>query len=66
MVDVDHIVPNDPQHALYPPSNAWLNLNAQLKLNNFSYLAVFTEERFFSLNSKSFLLEQRICLNQYM
>ena len=32
-----HEVPNDPQHALYPTSKAWLTLNAQLKLYNFSY-----------------------------
>ena len=37
-------------------SNAWLKLNAQLKLYKFSYLSVFTVKRFFNLNSKSFLL----------
>ena len=47
-------VPNDPQQALYPTSNAWLKLNAQLKLYNFSYLSILTVERFFNLNSKSF------------
>ena len=52
--DVDHEVPNDPQQALYPTSNAWLKLNAHLKLYNFSYLSILTVERFFNLNSKSF------------
>ena len=43
---------------LYIPhwSNAWLKLNAQLKLYKLSYLSVFTVKRFFNLNSKSFLL----------
>ena len=52
--DVDHEVPNEPEQALYPTSNAWLKLNAHLKLYNFSYLSILTVERFFNLNSKSF------------
>ena len=64
--DVDHKVPDDPEHALYPTYKAWLKWNAQLKLFNFSYLSVLTVKHFYNLNSKSFLLEQRIFLNQYM
>ena len=52
--DVDHEVPNEPEQALYPTYNAWLKLNAHLKLYNFSYLSILTVERFFNLNSKSF------------
>ena len=57
--DVDHEVPNDPQHALYPTSKAWLTLNAQINLYNFSYLAVLTVERFFNLNSESFFVRTK-------
>ena len=64
--DVDHAVSDDSEHALYPTSNTCLKLNAQLKLYNFNYLSVLTVKHFFNLNSKSFLSEQRICLNQYM
>ena len=45
--DVDHKVPNDPKQALYPTSNAWLKLNVQLELYNFSYISVLSVNFFF-------------------
>ena len=58
--DVNHKVPNDPKQALYPTSNAWLKLNVQLELYNFSYISVLSVNFFFfNLNSKSFFVRTK-------
>ena len=48
------------------PNYMMLIMKSQMTLNRLSIPLVMTVDHFFNLNSKSFLWEQRICLNQYM